>query len=137
MIHDGVRPLIERKTITDCLESIREHGTRAITVAPVTETIIQVDEKVRVDRVIDRSKCLFARAPQGFRLKEILGSSRTGDSKKKNMILLIQQRMMQWDGHKLFTVEGPVENIKITTPMDYFTFKALAEERENSQLYGC
>ena len=44
--------------------------------------------------------------------------------------------MMQWDGHKLFTVEGPVENIKITTPMDYYTFKALVEAKENSMLYG-
>ena len=135
MIHDGVRPLIERKTITDCLQSIREHGS-AITVAPVTETIIQVDEKERVDRVIDRSKCLFARAPQGFHLKEILEAHERA-IKEEKYDFIDSASIMQWNGHELFTVEGPVENIKITTPMDYFTFKALAEERENSQLYGC
>lgn len=135
LIHDGVRPLIERKTITDCLQSIREHGS-AITVAPVTETIIQVDEKERVDRVIDRSKCLFARAPQGFHLKEILEAHERA-IKEEKYDFIDSASIMQWNGHELFTVEGPVENIKITTPMDYFTFKALAEERENSQLYGC
>lgn len=126
--------MIERQTITDCLESIREHGT-AITVAPVTETIIQVDEKVRVDRVIDRSKCLFARAPQGFRLKEILAAHERAIQEEK-YDFIDSATMMQWDGHKLFTVEGPVENIKITTPMDYYTFKALVEAKENSMLYG-
>lgn len=27
LIHDGVRPLIEAKTITDCLECVKENGT--------------------------------------------------------------------------------------------------------------
>ena len=71
LIHDGVRPLIEEKTITDCLESVRKHGT-AITVAPVTETIIEMNGEETVDNIIDRNKCLFARAPQGFYLKDIL-----------------------------------------------------------------
>ena len=44
--------------------------------------------------------------------------------------------MMNWVVNKLFTVDGPVENIKITTPMDYYTFKALVEAKENSMLYG-
>ena len=104
--------------------------------APVTETIIQVDEKERVDRVIDRSKCLFARAPQGFHLKEILEAHERA-IKEEKYDFIDSASIMQWNGHELFTVEGPVENIKITPPMDYFTFKALAEERENSQLYGC
>ena len=135
LIHDGVRPLIERKTITDCLRSIRERGS-AITVAPVTETIIQVNGNEKIEQIIDRLNCLLARAPQGFRLKEILEAHERA-VKEEKYDFIDSASIMQWNGHELFTVEGPVENIKITTPMDYFTFKALVEERENSQLYGC
>ena len=44
--------------------------------------------------------------------------------------------MMLHYGSQLYLVEGPVENIKITTPMDYYTFKAMMEADENSQLFG-
>ena len=134
LIHDGVRPLIDARTITDCLQSIRENGS-AITVAPVTETIIRVNDEGRVEQVIDRSDCLLARAPQGFVLGEILKAHERAIREGRNDFI-DSASIMQWNGQKLFTVEGPVENIKITTPMDYFTFKALAEEKENSQLYG-
>lgn len=33
-------------------------------------------------------------------------------------------------------VEGPSENIKITTPMDFFLFKAIYEAQQNSQVFG-
>ena len=44
--------------------------------------------------------------------------------------------MMRYYGHNLSVVEGPMENIKITTPMDFYTFKGLFEAREQSQLFG-
>ncbi len=39
-------------------------------------------------------------------------------------------------GYKLYTVEGKPENIKITTPFDFYTFRALLDARENSQIFG-
>ena len=36
----------------------------------------------------------------------------------------------------LTIVEGPYENIKITTPDDFYTFKALFDARENAQIFG-
>ena len=44
--------------------------------------------------------------------------------------------MMSTYGYKLGIVEGPVENIKITTPTDYFVFRAMAEVHENQQIFG-
>ena len=71
LVHDGVRPLINEKTITNCIESIEKNGT-GITTAPVTETIIRVNDKAEIVDVIDRTDCLLARAPLGFRLRELL-----------------------------------------------------------------
>ena len=44
--------------------------------------------------------------------------------------------MMKHYGYSLYTVEGSPENIKITTPNDFYTFRALVDARENSQIFG-
>ena len=44
--------------------------------------------------------------------------------------------MMQHYGHKLYLIDGPLENIKITTPDDFYTMRALLDARENEQIYG-
>ena len=44
--------------------------------------------------------------------------------------------LMKFYGHELYTVQGNADNIKITTPTDFYTFKALYEVRENQQIFG-
>lgn len=44
--------------------------------------------------------------------------------------------MMSYFGYKMATIEGPMENIKITTPTDYFIFRAMVEVHENQQIFG-
>jgi 2-C-methyl-D-erythritol 4-phosphate cytidylyltransferase len=44
--------------------------------------------------------------------------------------------MMRYFGHSLYTVEGTPENIKITTPSDFYIFRAFVDARENSQIFG-
>ena len=44
--------------------------------------------------------------------------------------------MMSYYGMKLGLIEGPMENIKITTPTDYFVFRAMVEVHENQQIFG-
>lgn len=134
LIHDGVRPLIEAKTITDCLECVKENGT-AITVAPAIETIIRVNDEECISEVIERSSCLMARAPQCFYLNEIYQAHLKAREENRHDFI-DSATLMKHYGHSLSVVQGPVENIKITTPMDYYTFKALSEARENLQLYG-
>ena len=134
LIHDGVRPLIEAKTITDCLERVKENGT-AITVAPAIETIIRVNDEACISDVIERSSCLMARAPQCFYLNEIYQAHLKAREENRHDFI-DSATLMKHYGHSLSVVQGPVENIKITTPMDYYTFKALSEARENLQLYG-
>ena len=70
LIHDGVRPLIDGETISKNIESVKKYGT-AITVKPVIETVVQVDEDNIINNVIERSTCQTAVAPQSFVLSEI------------------------------------------------------------------
>lgn len=133
LIHDGVRPLIHSQLISDCIRKVEEKGS-AITTAPAIETIFRSSDKRTVDQIIERSDCMLARAPQCFYLDEIL--KRHQQAKEEGREFIDSASMMSFYGSDLYLVEGPMENIKITTPMDYYTFKALIEADENLQLFG-
>ena len=44
--------------------------------------------------------------------------------------------MMSHYGYKLGTIIGPMENIKITTPTDFFVFRAMVKVHEDQQIFG-
>ena len=133
LIHDGVRPLIVDETITRNIEKVHEKGS-AITVVPAIETfVIQKEEGQMV--IPDRSSCLLARAPQSFYLKDILSIHRK-NKENGNITFIDSCSMMSYFGYKMATIEGPMENIKITTPTDYFIFRAMVEVHENQQSFG-
>ena len=44
--------------------------------------------------------------------------------------------MMQYYNNDLFLVEGPAENIKITTPIDFYTFKAYLDVKDSLNVIG-
>ncbi|MBR6483536.1 MAG: 2-C-methyl-D-erythritol 4-phosphate cytidylyltransferase, partial [Clostridiales bacterium] len=107
----------------------------AITVVPAIETIIETDDEGNIAKVADRSVCKLARAPQSFILSDILEAHRK--SLEEGAQEMIDSAMlMQHYGTVLHTVEGPVENIKITTPMDYYVFKAMVELQEDMKKEG-
>lgn len=133
LIHDGVRPLITEKTITDCVNMVTEKGN-CITCIPATETFIVKQEDGSLE-IPTRDNSLIARAPQCFRLMDILKAHyRARESGRNNFI--DSCTLMSHYGHKVNTIIGPMENIKITTPTDFFIFKAMVEVHENQQIFG-
>ena len=134
LIHDGVRPLIDEETITANIRSVTERGT-AVTVTAAIETITMKDETGAVGTIIDRSQCELARAPQSFRLGDILGVHNRA-RKEGGLSFIDSASMMKYYGYKLYTVEGKPENIKITTPSDFYIFRAMVDARESSQIFG-
>lgn len=133
LIHDGVRPLINEDIISRNIECARQYGN-AVTVTPAIETIITVSDD-EVDKIMDRSKCRLARAPQTFRLCDIMDAHKKAvEDGALNMI--DSAMLMTHYGASLHVVEGPVENIKITTPSDFYIFRAINEAKENSQIWG-
>ena len=71
LIHDGVRPLINEKVITDNIASVEQHGS-AITSAVVKETIMVVKEDNSIDYVPNRENSRVAKAPQSVWLDDIM-----------------------------------------------------------------
>lgn len=133
LVHDGVRPLIDEQTITKALDCVKAHGN-AITVTPAIETVSMTDKNGMIVNVMDRSQCFMARAPQCFKLADLLGSHRRAIQEK--MEFIDSASMMRHYGFELYTVEGAIENIKITTPSDFYIFRAIVDAREGSQIFG-
>ena len=133
LIHDGVRPLIDDKLITDNIHSVEKHGS-AITTAVVKETVLVVKEDGSIDDVPSRSHSRIAKAPQSFYLEDILAAHQRALAEGQDNFI-DSCTMMQHFGKRLYLVDGPDENIKITTPQDFYSMRAILEAKENAQIY--
>ena len=134
LIHDGVRPLISKELLTANIESVKKYGS-AITSGIVKETIVVIDEDNMVEQVPSREKSRVAKAPQSFMLDDILSVHEKAMSDGIDNSI-DSCTLMQSYGYKLHMVDGPYENIKITTPDDFYTMRAILDARENEQIYG-
>lgn len=134
LIHDGVRPLINDDVISDNIECVKKNGT-SITVSPAIETIAMVDENNKIVDTVEREKCRLARAPQSFKVGDIFGCH-TKAIEANKFDFIDSASMMSYYGFSLYTVLGPAENIKITTPSDYYIFRSITEAKENQQILG-
>ena len=133
LIHDGVRPLITEQTITDNIAKAKEFGN-CITCIPATETFVVKQEDGELT-IPSRANSLIARAPQSFILKEIYNAHLKAREEGKHDFI-DSCTMMSRYGYRLATIIGPMENIKITTPTDFFIFRAMVEVHENQQIFG-
>lgn len=133
LIHDGVRPLIGEKVITDNINAVKATGS-AVTCAGAKETVL-VKTEGGVGSILDRSSLRLARAPQSFWLDEILAAHREADKAGRHDYIDSASMMFE-RGHSLTPVDGPDENIKVTTPGDFFSLQAILNARESEQIYG-
>ena len=133
LIHDGVRPLITAQLISDNIACVKEHGS-AITCSPAKETVALIDESNGIDEIVPRDRSRIAKAPQSFYLNDILAAQEKSIA-DGNTNMIDSCTLMRYYGIKLYAVEGSSDNIKITTPDDFYTFRALYDAKENAQLF--
>lgn len=134
LIHDGVRPLINEALISANIDSVVRHNS-AITSVAAKETVVEVSESGKVISIPDRNSLRIARAPQSFWLNEILDAHRNAirDAKED---FVDSCSLMRYYGKDLYLIDGPQENIKITTPDDFYIMRAIIDAKENAQIYG-
>lgn len=133
LIHDGVRPLINTGLLSDCINSVKNYGN-AITAGIVTETIAVVDEEGYVTNLPERKDSRVAKAPQCFWLDDILTAHNNALAEGRDDYI-DSCSIMKHYGHRLHMIVGPAENIKITTPEDFYIMRAFIEAKENAQMY--
>ena len=132
LIHDGVRPLINDLIISENIAAVKKYGS-AITCAPAQETFVLIDDEDNISEVESRKHSRLAKAPESFWLGELLEAEeqaiRDGCTE-----MIDSCTLMRAYGKKMHVVECSFENIKITTPDDFYMFRALYDARENQQL---
>lgn len=134
LIHDGVRPLISDSLITENIKAVRQYGA-AITTTVFGETAVFVNGQNEISSIADRNQIKIAKAPQSFYLNTVMEVHNQARRDEITNAIDSASLMMHY-GHTLHIIDGPAENIKITSPVDFYVFRALYEARENSQIFG-
>lgn len=133
LIHDGVRPLISSELISQNILDVKKYGT-SITSSIVKETIVEIDDENNISNVQNRKYSRIAKAPQCFKLNDILSAhERALNDGIENFI--DSCTMMNHYGFHLHMTVGPYDNLKITTPDDFYTMRALLQAKEDKQIY--
>lgn len=131
LIHDGVRPFISQELINQNIEDVKKYGT-SITVTPCFETAIQSSNGELVEEVPNRSEMYTAQAPQCFRLGEIVEVHQKVRQTEKGYNGAVDScNLMRNNGYPVHMTMGPRNNIKVTTPTDYYLIQALYKYKQD------
>ncbi len=134
LIHDGVRPIIDDELIDANIASVKKFGS-AITCVEAKETVAMVNDEGIVTGVTDRQTSRIARAPQSFYLRDIFEVHNKAIEEGNTNVIDSCTLMLKY-GKEMHTVLGKSDNIKITTPDDYYIFKALLEAKKDSAIFA-
>lgn len=120
-VHDGVRPFVTAEEI-DAVVSAAQTDGAAILVAPVTDTIKQVNDQ-RVVQTLERGGLRRALTPQCFRYELLRDAYQQADVNDPS--LTDESALVEQLGHAVSIVEGSARNIKITTVEDLAIAEAI------------
>jgi 2-C-methyl-D-erythritol 4-phosphate cytidylyltransferase len=119
-IHDGVRPFVSMKTIDRCFNKAKQCGA-VIPVVAVTESI-RYFENENDSFSVNREKYKIVQTPQVFKSNILISAYSQPYSKDFTDDASVIEKF----GYPVSSVEGNIENIKLTTPLDMETAKILA-----------
>lgn len=136
LIHDGVRPIIDSKLIIDNIKCVKKYGT-SITCLKQRETTIISKSHENVEEITNRDETYVARAPQTFYLDDIVEAERkslkNGDIECIDSCSVMKKYGKYKNPHIVLCSN---DNIKITTPEDYYIAEALIQQRKNKEVWG-
>jgi len=129
LVHDGARPFISAKIISELANVAAEKGA-AIAAVPVKDTIKRAKNHI-VTETIERSSLWQVQTPQAFRAPLLKQAHETAE--RDGFLGTDEASLVERIGHIVHIVMGSYDNIKITTPEDlYFAeaiFKKLAGKK--------
>jgi 2-C-methyl-D-erythritol 4-phosphate cytidylyltransferase len=129
LVHDAVRPFIDRKMIQDLLGAL-SHADAAVIAIPVTDTIKLAGEGGLIHSTPPREELWIAQTPQAFRLGDLRSGFERSDA--DGFTATDEATLVERIGKRVVIVPGSYENIKITTPEDYELAKLIAGRRRAS-----
>lgn len=121
LIHDGVRPLVSERIISDCVNALAEYEAVDVAV-PTTDTIIELNEDGSIARIPQRRLLRNAQTPQCFRRRVIAEAFRLAlqdpDFFPTDDCSIVLKYMPEV---AIKVVDGEPSNIKVTYKSDLET----------------
>ena len=117
-IHDAVRPLVSHETLMRCFNALNEHNA-VVPAIPINDSIREVHGVL--NKSVDRSLYKRIQTPQCFESRML----KEAYSKPFSPLFTDDASVVEANGHSVFLVEGNLENIKITSPIDLIVGESL------------
>jgi 2-C-methyl-D-erythritol 4-phosphate cytidylyltransferase len=122
VIHDAARPLVTADLVARCIDAL-DGVDGVIAATPVTDTVHVASPDLLIASSPDRSTLWAAQTPQVFRADVLRRALEDGDPATDEAAVVAAA------GGTVRLIEGPSENIKVTTPTDLRLAEALLRER--------
>ncbi len=124
MVHDGVRPFIELKRISQLIKICKEDEAAVLAIQP-KDTVRRSTGGRYFDQTLDRNALWLIQTPQAFKAKLLIKAFE--NAKKEKFYSTDESALVERLGVKVRIVEGSYDNIKITTPEDLDLGKLIFE----------
>jgi 2-C-methyl-D-erythritol 4-phosphate cytidylyltransferase len=118
-IHDGVRPLVSQKTISNCFEKAKINGN-AIAAVPSKDSIRKVSINSNSE-ALNRSEIYLVQTPQTFSRKQLI----TAYQQDFDLFFTDDASVVEKAGYPIYIENGDVFNFKITFKEDLIFAEAL------------
>jgi 2-C-methyl-D-erythritol 4-phosphate cytidylyltransferase len=122
VIHDAARPLVTSGLVRECLDALEE-VQGVIAAAPVSDTIHRIRSGDLIQDTPDRAALWAAQTPQVFNADALRQALQAGSMATDEAALVVAA------GGRVRVIEGPRDNIKVTTPTDLRLAEALLRDR--------
>jgi 2-C-methyl-D-erythritol 4-phosphate cytidylyltransferase len=122
VIHDAARPLVTADLVARCIDAL-DGVDGVIAATPVTDTVHVASPDLLIASSPDRSTLWAAQTPQVFRADVLRRALEDGDPATDEAAVVAAA------GGTVRLIEGPSDNIKVTTPTDLRLAEALLRNR--------
>ena len=133
MVHDGIRPLVSERLISDNLALCRAKGN-AVAVVDCLETMLQVDcaDSTSAQTSLDKDRIKRAQAPQSLTFGEFMALHR--EAQQNNITdAVATSALLTALGRRVWIHRGDEGNIKITHTQDIEIFRTILSLRNQSK----
>lgn len=128
IIHDGIRPMLDKEVLSDVIVVCEKHGN-AVSSMPYNEQVFLVDSDDSTVKYIPRETLRRVSTPQAYYYGVLDEKYHEAFEKEIGIYGSSYTNTMMADlGERLYFAAGSERNIKLTTSEDLALFKALLHE---------
>lgn len=129
IFHDAVRPLVNDRIITDCIEALLKYNAVDVAI-PATDTIIQINEQDEIVSIPSRHCLRNGQTPQAFR-RSVIKAAYDKALQDPNFSVtddcgVVLKYLPQ---EPVYVVNGELSNMKLTYKEDIFLLDKLFQLR--------